>query len=43
MLKPISGGELLGIFTQKNFTFINTKRNEFKQSLNTAIEIAGSK
>jgi hypothetical protein len=30
VFKVISGGEIIGMFTSKNFTFLSTKRAEFR-------------
>lgn len=37
IFKVMSGGEIIGLITQKNFSFFNTKRQEIKEALNKSI------
>lgn len=43
VFKVISGGEIIGMFTSKNFSFLSTKRAEFREAFLKAIASAGSR
>jgi hypothetical protein len=42
-LTPITGSEILACFTQKDFTFISRKRDQFREATLKAISVAGSR
>lgn len=41
--KVISGSEIIGMFTVKNFSFLNSKRAEFKEAFLKVIAIASTR
>lgn len=43
LLRPMTGSELMGCFTTKNFSFLNAKKAQFKESLLKAVGIVGSR
>lgn len=43
VFKVISGGEIIAIFTQKNFSFLGTKRAEIRNAFLNAQNSAGSR
>lgn len=43
ILAPVTGGEILACFTQKDFSFIGRKREAFREATLKAVSVAGSR
>lgn len=43
ILNPVAGSDLLTCFTQKDFSFIGRKREQFREATLKAISVAGSR
>lgn len=43
ILAPVTGGEILACFTQKDFSFIGRKRAAFREATLRAVAVAGSR